>query len=140
MKLLHLTAYILLLIAFFLTNILEQIPYHEVKNIAAIVMTIFTTISELILVYIFNIMHMVSIEAPELEAELSKPMIRESFSKNPLAESKSSIGSKSNVERLYVSEKSEKPESSRPHSLSMQSDRMESMDLVTTEVENSPMN
>jgi len=97
MKVLHYTAYILFLIAFFVTNILEQIKNKEAKNIAALAMTIFTTISELILVYIFNIMHKVSIEAPELEAEVSKPLIRESFSKNPLAESKSSLGSKSNI-------------------------------------------
>jgi len=107
MKLLHYTAYILFLIAFFVTNILEQIPNNEAKNIAAIFMTICITISELILVYIFNIMHIVSMEAPEIEGELTKPIVRESFAKNPLTESKSSLGSKSKLDRTLASDRSE---------------------------------
>ena len=60
MKLLHYVAYSLFLIAFFVSNMMEQLASEDIENIGAIFMIVSTTISEIILVYIFNIMHAVS--------------------------------------------------------------------------------
>ena len=60
MKLLHYVAYSLFLIAFFVSNMMEQLASEEIENIGAIFMIVSTTISEIILVSIFNIMPSVS--------------------------------------------------------------------------------
>ena len=62
MELLHYAAYSLFLCAFFICNMMEQLSdqNEEVKNIGVIFMVVSTMVSEVILVYIFNIMNAVS--------------------------------------------------------------------------------